>query len=152
MKRIEKTLLHGSGYTVLILTLFYAFAHIAEFDKTSIGIGRFFIVLGFSMLIACAELLYELLSVKRWLKNLIHYFILLSAFSIIFIFGDFYTAKGITAVFISIILFTILYLLILGIVLGVRRTVNVADRKIDKRINSQSCKSGAKDVYTPKFK
>ena len=152
MKRIEKTLLRGSGYTILILTLFYAFAHIAEFEKTSIGIGRFFIILGFGMLISGAELMYELLTMQRWIKNSIHYFILLISFSIIFIFGDFYASKGLTAVFVSIIIFSVLYFLILGIVIGVKRTVSGVDKRLDKKIRSKSTARDSKEVYTPKFK
>ena len=155
MNRIEKTLLRGSGYTLLILLLFYAFSLIADLDSKSISAERFFIVLGFGMLIATAELIYDILTFNRIIKNIIHYLLLLSSFTIIFILGDFTKQKGITAVVVSLILFSVLYFFILGIVLALRRTVNAADKKLNKKLaqsNEKRTKDTQPEKYTPKFK
>ncbi len=155
MRRFERMLLCGTGYTVLILTLFYIFAAIARFEEMSIGVGRFFIILAFGMLIALAELIYGLLTLKRVFKCLIHYSLLLLAFIIVFMLGEFITVNGPASVFVGITVFTLFYLLIFGIVYLVRRTVGAADNKLDKKIaqkKSAKPKENEKPKYTPKFK
>ena len=154
MKRFDKMLLCGSSYTVLILTIFYIFAAIAGFDDTSISVGRFFIILAFGMIIALAELICSILTVKRIFKYLIHYFLLLIAFIVVFMVGEFITVNGPASVFVGIVIYTLFYFLILGIVYLVRRAVNVADTKLDKHIFKKTEKQAEKDKpkYTPKFK
>ena len=154
MRRFEKMLLCGTGYTVLILTMFYIFAAIVGFEDKSISIGRFFIVLAFGMIIALAELIYNLLTLKRVFKYLIHYALLLIAFIIVFMLGEFITVNGPASVFVGVTIFTALYFLIYGIVYLVRRTVGAADDRLDKHLNQKadSRKVDSKPKYTPKFK
>ncbi len=159
MRRIEKMLYSGAGYTILIMTFFYIFAIAAELEGTSIGIGKFFLILAFGMIAAGAELVYELLSVKRIIRSVIHYAILLVAFCVIFIAGDFFNITGPASVFVAITLFTVIYLVFVGIVCLIRRSVQRADNalegKIKKRANNGKTMKKAerdKEEYTPRFK
>ena len=156
MKRFEKLLLSGTGYTVLILILFYIFAAFAEFENTSIGIGRFFVILGFGMIIGLADLIYGLLTLKTPYKLLIHYALLLTAFFVVFLLGEFITLNGAPSVFIAITIFTVMYFVLFGIVYLIRRTVSIADGKLEKKIAGKGARAdknqSKKPEYTPKFK
>ena len=105
MKRLEKTLLAGCGYTVLILTLFYAFAAISEFTSAAITIQRYLLITAFGFIIAFAELMYASLNLKNWLRGLIHYGVLLTAFIAIFIISGNIKSGRASAVFAAIIIF-----------------------------------------------
>ena len=149
----------GAGYTILIMTFFYIFALSANLESTAIGVGKFFLILAFGMITAIAELIYELLSLRKVFKCLIHYAILLAAFCIIFIAGDFFNITGPASVFVAITVFTLIYAVCVGIVYLVRRGVAGADKAIDSRINKGSSDSGKaskkkqdKNNYTPRFK
>ena len=83
MRRINKIFLTGCGYAILILSLFYIFAAVSQFVSQSIAPGQFVLILSFGFIISLAEFMYEELKVKRIYKCLIHYGVLLVAFSTI---------------------------------------------------------------------
>jgi hypothetical protein len=149
MKRIEKTLERGSGYTLLILILFYLFAVVANFESKSISFSKFLLILAFGMMISVAELIYSLLNMKAILKIVIHYALLLTSFLIIFLTGDFFTLKGFGGVLVAVIIFTFLYFVIYGIIRLIRVTVGAADKAIDNR---KAAAEHPEAPYTPRFK
>ena len=133
MKRINKMFLTGCGYTVLILTLFYAFAAISKFISPAIAPKQFALILTFGMLIALAEFMYEQLKLKNVYRCLIHYGVLLVAFCFIFIMSGNISGKGSSAVFVAVILYTVLYFLIWTIVHFVRKAISKMDDKLDAK-------------------
>jgi hypothetical protein len=147
MRRINKIFLTGCGYTVLILTLFYAFAAISNFISLAIAPKQFTLILTFGLLIALAEFMYEQLKLKTVYKCLIHYCVLLVAFCLIFIISGNISAKGSSAVFIAIILYTVLYFLIWTIVHFVRKLINKMDDKLDARTQKVEEAKKAKKPY-----
>ena len=158
MRRIEKLLLFGCGYTVLLLTILYLFFNIVGFEQRSIGFGRFMLVLGFGMIISLAGTVFEMLQLKTVYRCLIHYALLLSAFSIIFIAGDFFNITGPASVFIAIVCFTLLYFVIWLLTDLIKRAVDVADNKIEKKIGKATNtkdtgnKKNNKSTYQPIYK
>lgn len=156
MRKLEKTLYLGAAYTVLIASAFYIFALAAKLESTSLGIGKFFLIFAFGMICAIAELVYGLLDLRKWLKAVIHYAILLTAFCVIFLLGDFFLVKGASSVFVAITLFTAMYAIFVGTLYLIRKTVSKADDALDKKTGT-SRKNGKKDEkpkadYTPRFK
>ena len=133
MKRLEKTLLAGCGYTVLILTLFYAFAAISEFTSAAITLPRYLLIVSFGFIIALAELMYKSLNLKNWLRGLIHYGVLLTAFIAIFIVSGNIKSGRASAVFAAIVIFTMLYFAFWGVIHLIKKTVKVADERLDTR-------------------
>ena len=133
MRKIEKFLLTGSGYAILILTLFYAFAAIGKFTSPAITFPQYLLILAFGYIIALAELMYNVLNLKKWLRGLVHYGVLLLAFCIIFIISGNIKAGRAPAIFAAIILFTMLYFALWGIIHLIRKTVKVADDRIDAK-------------------
>lgn len=156
MQRIKKMLYSATAYTVLFVSFFYIFALAANLESTSISVGRFFLIFAFSIICSTAELIYELLSFKKWIRVLIHYAILLLAFCIIFISGDFFTLKGWASVFVATVLFTALYFVFAGTFYLIRKTVDKADTALDRRIEAREKAIKSKDkkqeTYTPRFK
>ena len=150
MKRLEKTLLAGCGYTVLILTLFYAFAAISEFTSAAITIQRYLLITAFGFIIAFAELMYASLNLKNWLRGLIHYGVLLTAFIAIFIISGNIKSGRASAVFAAIIIFTMLYFAFWGVVHLAKKTVRAADKRLNERApkdKSEKPKKGYKPLY-----
>lgn len=155
MKRIERLFLSGCGYTVLILTLFYLFALIVGLENTSIGVGRFFIILFFSLMISFSEMIFEIKNLRRLFRLLIHYFTLMIAFVCTFLLGDFFETKGMTAVLIAIFVYTLLYAVIFSIIAAVRKLIGKADTAIEGvEAKKQSVdKRGKNDsTYVSRFK
>ena len=147
MKKIENFLLTGSGYTVLILTIFYAFAAISKFTSPAITFPQYLLILAFGYIIAFAELIYNVLNLKSWLKGLIHYGVLLFAFCVIFIISGNIKAGRAAAVFAAIILFTMLYFALWGMIHLIRKTVRAADEKIDAK-QPKAKKEKYKSLYS----
>lgn len=142
MRKINKVFLTGCGYAVLILTLFYAFAAISKFVSQSIAPGQFALILTFSFVISFAELLYEELKIKKVYKCFIHYAVLLVAFCLIFVISGNISSQRPSAVFVAIIVYTVLYFTIWAIVHFVRKAINKADIKLESRTNKADAKAG----------
>ena len=150
MRRINRLFLTGCGYTVLILTMFYAFAAISKFTSQSIAPKQFALILVFGFVISAAEFMYEELKIKKAYKCIIHYCVLLVAFCFIFIVSGNISSQRPATVFIAIVLYTFLYFVIWTIVHFVRKAINSADKKLDEKTkdNDNSSRKGAyKSLY-----
>lgn len=153
MKRVEKTLIMGCAYTVLILTLFFIYAAVGGLVATAMEMGTFFLILLYGFIISVAEQIYSVLNFNKIVRCIIHYCILLSMFCLVFVLSGNISTGGSGAVFTAIAIFTILYFGIYLIVRFVRKFVSVADEKIDKRAKDGVKKSGKeKKPYTPLYK
>ena len=151
MRRFHKLFLTGCGYTVLILALFYSFAAISNFVSPAITLGQFGLILASGLIISLAEFMYEQLRIKKAYKCLIHYFVLLVAFCLIFIISGKISAERPAAVFVAIILYTFLYFLILAIVHFSRKAIGRVDDKLDakaKKNTKQKNTKGYKSLYS----
>ena len=151
MRRINKLFLTGCGYTVLILTMFYTFAAVSKFISQSIAPKQFTLILFFGFAISAAEFMYEQLKLKKVYKCLVHYCVLLLAFCFIFIVAGNISSQRPAAVFVAIILYTVLYFTIWSIVHFVRKAINKADDALDKKTknNANEPKKGTyKSLYS----
>ena len=149
MRRIEKTLLTGCGYTILILTLFYAFASISKLTSPAITFTRYLAILFFGFLISFTELAYNALAMKKWLRSLIRYGVLLLAFCVVFVItGNIKSGKA-PAIFAAVIIFTLFYFSILGLTSLIKKTVKLSDDKID-RLPKKAAKP--KQEYKPLYR
>ena len=153
MRRINKIFLTGCGYAVLILSLFYAFAAISKFVSQAIAPGQFILIVSFGFIISLAEFMYEELNLKKTLKCLIHYAVLLVAFCLIFIVSGNISAQKPSAIFVAIILYTILYFVVWAIVHYVRKAIDCADDKLDakKKTLKTDKKINNKGKYKPLY-
>ena len=147
MRRIHKLFLKGCSYAILILTLFYAFAAVSQFVSQSIAPGQFALILTFGFVISLAELLYDELKLKKSLKCLVHYGVLLVAFYLIFIISGNISIQRHAAIFAAIVIFTALYFIVYAIVHFVRRAIDKADDKLDKHSASKIIKARKKTEY-----
>ena len=137
MRKIERLLLTACGYSIFILTMFYVFAVLTNFTSPAIIPSQFALILLFGFIIALAEFLYNILKLKQALRCFIHYGILLLAFCIIFIISGNIASKP-SAVFVAVIIFTMLYFTTWGTVKLVRKTVTKADDYLDRKETSKS--------------
>lgn len=149
MRRIHKLFLTGCGYTVLILSLFYAYAAISNFVMPAIAPGQFALIFASGIIISLAEFMYEQLKVKKTLKCVIHYAVLMVAFCLIFIISGKISAQKPAAVFIAIILFTLLYGIIWTVVHFSRKAIDRMDDNFEakKKNKENKAKKGYKSLY-----
>ena len=148
MRRAEKFILCACAYTVLICSLFLAFAAISKFSDATLNAGRFFLIFFFGFIITLAN---SVLSIKSWhiiLRLFIHYVSLLAAFCFIFVISGNIKLAGGGAVFSAIIIFTFLYVVFSSIVYFLKKSINIVDKKLEKK-SPKTPKENKK--YTPRF-
>ncbi len=145
MKKLENLIFEACAVSVLLTSVFFIFAWIGLPEITpAIQIGKYFLILLFSLLITAAKLLFSVKGLKKPLALLLHYAIALVAFSVIFF--DFSTLNGMR-IFILIVCFTLFYAAIWGIVIVTRRIL----ARLDKQIEAKR-KPEEKVKYTPRYK
>ena len=149
MKFIENLVMKACAYTVLILSLFYLFGTLSNFSAAYINFPTFLIVFAFGIVIAIAGLLLNLKKLKKWLRILLHYTLLLMTFCVVFIIRGNLSAGGSSTIFSAIIIFTALYFAIFGIVYLIKRTVKSADKTLDKyrKADVKTEKTAYKSLY-----
>lgn len=153
MKRLERFCLRGCAYTVLLLSIFYLFAALSGTVGQFMPTGRFFLIMLFGFIISLAELIYEKINLKFFLRGLIHYAILLCCFFIVFVISGNLQIKGAGTVFAAFFLFTALYFAIYAIVHFSGKGIRKLDDKLDKREKTEKNpqKNSKNSSYTPRF-
>lgn len=154
MKKLENILLKASGFTILILMLFYMFALSGNLTPATIAFPTFLLIFFFGVIISVATMILGLKQIKLPIRLLIHYTALLVAFCSIFIASGNIQADSAAKIFSAVVIFTVLYALFFAIVYFIKRTVNLIDKKIDEKQNkgakSAAKKSGYKSIYSDK--
>ena len=151
MKKIENLLLQAAGYTVIILFLFFIFAATGDFTKAAITFPQFATILCFGVTISVAGLIFKLDSIKKWIRILIHYAVLLAAFTVIFIITGNLVSGGTGTVFSAVVIFTFFYAIIAALVYFVGRFIKSADKKVDIKARRNTKPAAKKEEYTPRF-
>lgn len=150
MKKLEKALLTGCGYTVIILALFYLFAALTKFVSPAITTGQFFLILLFGMIISAIGLLCSLLNVSSILRCIIHYLVLLVAFCFIFIVSGNISSGKASAIFVAIVIYTVLYFVLWFTVTLIKKTVSLADAKLESKKGKKAAPK--KEPYKPLYR
>jgi len=151
MKRIQSYMLSAAGYTVLILFLFYAFTSISGFAEAKIGFGMFGLIMLFGALISFANTLLYIDKLTSLVRIIIHYCSLLVAFCVIFIGSGNISAQGAAAIFVAVIIFTVLYAAIFAIAYFSKKGISKLDSALDKK-NPSSTGKAKKSDYKPLYK
>ena len=125
MEKLKRIALNACAFTVLINMLFFAFAKITGLSEIKIDFLHFFIILLFGVVIAITNTVFELPKLHIVFKFIIHYVVLLIAFYIVFInFGN-VKSSGISTVFVTVIIFSFLYVFISLIVWLLKRAFKI---------------------------
>ena len=126
-KLIRQILTSTCVFCTVISVLFYIFTAVAsEIESSAVPFRQFLLILLFSFLIAIANRLFRVRKIRFLFRLLIHYATLLAAFLLIFVAFGKLKISGPSSVFIAIILFTILYLAIIGLSLAVMKFLGVS--------------------------
>ncbi len=134
MKKIEEHLLKCTGYTIIILFLFYLFAAMGDFTYAAITFPTFVTIFAFGAVISVAEIILKLESLKKWLRVLIHYAALLLAFIVVFVITGNLKDGGTGLIFSALIIFSFFYALIFAIVYFIRKAISkAADKNTAKK-------------------
>ena len=123
MNRFKSIISRTGIYTVSLCLFLYVFALLISFSNATIDIGGFLVILALSFVLSAAQEVFTVKSLATPYKFLIHYCATLLSFVVIYVTRNTTTA---TKVFIAIILFTIAYALICGIVYLIKRSINKA--------------------------
>ena len=152
MKKFEEHLLKCTGYTVIILFLFYLFAATGDFTHAAITFPTFVTIFAFGAVISAAEIVLNLKSLKQWLRIVIHYAALLLAFIVVFVITGNLKDGGTGLIFSSIIIFTFFYALIFAIVYFIRKALRKAEGKTaKKKTNTKKTAKKPNAPYTSRF-
>ena len=152
MKKIESILLRGCGFTILILTLFYAFASFGKLTNQAIGFDIFALIFIFGQIISLTT---EILLLPRpifAIRLLIHYASLMVAFCAIFIATGNIKADTPANIFSAVIVFTFLYAFFSGVVLLIKKLIGSLDNRIGKNKTNtdKNNKKPYKSIYSDK--
>lgn len=152
MKKIESILLRGCGLTILILTLFYAFASFGNLANQAIGFDIFALIFIFGQIISLTTEILFLPRLKFAIRLLIHYISLMVAFCAIFIATGNIKADTPANIFSAVIVFTFLYAFFFGVVCLIKKLVISLDKQIDSRktANDKNDKKPYKSIYSDK--
>ncbi len=148
MKRLEKLLYHTCTLSVLISLLILIGNIIAGVKSPSIAASRYFVILLFSLIISITNMIFEIKSLKAYIKFPVHFAVLFLAFYVVFANGGAFkvdSAKDFMVVFIA---FAFFYALITCIALLVMKSI----KKIDKALPEKKKKEPEKKDYSPRFK
>ena len=115
-------------------------------EQPSITMGRFFLILLFGSVIAITGYATEKARLNSYLKFFLHYSVLLTAFSVIFIAADVLSSGS--SIFVGIVIFTLVYLVVRGTVALLLPTAKEtkSSAKVGKKQEEK------KSVYKPIYK
>ncbi len=152
MKTIEKILLQAAAYTIGITLAFFTLAS-AFGIMAVLTFFNFFICILIGILISTANLVYKINSLQIWAKTPIHYAILLALFIPFLYIAIPEFMQRPAAIFVAIMIFTILYAVAVAITVGIIKLVKYFDTKLEssgKKTSKSTNKTS--NNYTPKFK
>lgn len=151
MHRVFRLIETGALYTVLITSLFMLFSALSGLSSPAITAGRFFIILGFGMLLSVAGLLFEVKNLPYFVKLILHYAVALVAFILLFVVIGNLAARGVATVFAVSVFFTALYFLVFFLVRLVRRLLEKHTGDTEKRDGTGEEKKD-ENGYTPRYR
>ena len=152
MKILKSVLVAGCAYSVAIIALFFAFAAISNFTDASIGVGRFFLILLFGQVISLAGYILKNTDWHLFIRYALHYLSLFAAFAVIFIVNGNITARGGSAIFSALVVFTFFYALGLLIAFAAKKSFTAVEKKIPQKQNKNVEAKSTTPKYTPRFK
>ena len=149
MKRLEKLLYHTCTFTVLISLLLLIFTLIGTGDKNiSIGASQYFVILLFSLIITITNMIFEIKSLKIYVKIPIHFAVLFFEFFIIFANGNAFNVESASDFMVVFLVFSFLYALFACIAFFAIKGV----KKLDDKMPQKNAKPSEKKDYSPRFK
>ena len=151
MRRVFRLIETGALYTVLITSLFMLFPALSGLSSPAITAGRFFIILGFGMLLSVAGLLFEAKNLPYFVKVILHYSVALVAFILLFVVIGNLAARGVATVFAVSVFFTALYFLVFFLVRLVSRLLEKHAGDTEKKDGAGEDKKDGED-YTPRYR
>lgn len=128
----------SSGYTVFIITLFYLFCMLTDYNDGYISFSTFITILIFAFIISLSELIFQIKKLNVALRCLSHYFTLLVAFIATFTLSGNIVTNKIDDVLISVVIFSVFYVIMFAIVYIFRLICRKIDNKIDMQISKKT--------------
>ena len=146
MKKIYDILSRACVYTVL-MTILICTVGLLSNGSPYLPVGQFLILTLIGIVLSLAQLIFRVQAISMPLRILIHYFTLLS--SLLFLFSLTGKTTGTPAgYFVSGVLISIVYGLILLAVVAIKKVGSYSDKSSPSQIRENREKS----TYTPRFK
>ena len=115
-------------------------------ENISISIGRYFLIVGFSILITVAELIFKVKSLNKFISYLIHFSALFVSFLVVFILVNDQDFKP-SFIFSSLVIFALCYFAVFGINVAYKKIRNKAGKALESKQKEQN----EKPKYTSRF-
>jgi hypothetical protein len=121
---------------------------IAGVKAPSIAASRYFVILLFSLIISITNIIFEVKSLKAYIKFPVHYAILFLAFYVVFANGGVFKIDSAADFLVIFIAFSFFYVSIATIAILVMKSV----KKLDSALPQKQKKEEEKKNYSPRFK
>ena len=148
MKRLEKLLYHACTFTVLISVMILIINAISGFNNPSIGFTRYLVILLFSLVISISNMIFEVKTLKPYLKFPLHFAVLFLAFYMTFANGTTFNVDSAADFMVVFIAFAFFYTLVACVAVLVIKGV----KGIDKALPQKKSREPEKKSYSPRFK
>ena len=152
MKIVEKTLLKACAYTVMLLSVLYIFGSLGNYEMGYINFSTFSVIAVFGFIISMCDLIFKIEKFHTALRILIHYFVLLFSFIILFsITGNFF-ANSQNKFLSGALIFTAFYAVLFIVVYILRKITTKIDLLTEKELIKKNSKKSAVKEYKPLYK
>ena len=148
MKRLEKLLYHTCTFSVLISVMVLTINAFSGFKNPSISFTGYLVILLFSLAIAISNMIFEIKSLKPYVKFPIHFAVLFFAFYMTFANGSTFNVNSAADFMVVFIAFAFFYSLIACVAFLIIKSV----KKLDKALPQKKVNESEKKKYTPRFK
>lgn len=143
--KLKNFLLNSCALSVAITSVFFLFAKISAPQITpAIQIGKYFLILLFSLVIVGAALLFSVKRLNKLIALFIHYAVSLAAFLLTFL--SFNDSRPMRTM-IMVVFFTLLYAATFAASIGIRKALQKLDEQLEKKPRAKSSKA-----YKPRYK
>jgi len=158
LKTLERLVLEGCAFAILISLLFFAVGAIAgTSDTLSMPFTQYLVILLFGFVIAIVNSVFKVEKLHIAIRFAIHFITLLVAFLVVFANGAI-KLDSVADFFVALVVFAIFYLVIALIALLIKKTLGGLDGAIGKskahKNSAKSEKMSKKEAkkYEPRFK
>ena len=112
MQKLLHIFRRGTIYETGILIVFYLFSFFLPLEQPGIGARYFFLILAFSMVLSLAQEIFNLKTIKVFVRYTLHFSVLLASFIALYLLTGNYDQRGPSSFFVAIVLFTVGYVIV----------------------------------------
>lgn len=112
MQKLLQIFRRSTIYETVILIVFYLFSFLLPLEQPGIGARYFFLILAFSIVLSLAQEIFNIKTIKTFVRYTLHFSVLLASFIVLYFLTGNYAQRGPSSFFVAIVLFTVGYVIV----------------------------------------